>query len=371
MIKRFFSKDGADTKLLAAVLMASIYGIIMINSASNSLSNPARYVIVQSAALLIGIFAALVIAFLDYSVFYSLRHLAMGVGAALLVIVLVVGFGREDTGTQGWITLGAVNLQPAEIAKVCFIVSLSAHISKIHEDINSFSNVLKLILHLAVPVALILLQPDAGTAMVFIFIFAVMMFFAGISYKYILTAFGIGALGALGAWTFYLTPIQKARFFSFLNPESDPLDTGYHIIQSKIAVGSGQLFGTGYMRGTQTQMGYLPEKQTDFIFSVICEELGFMGAVLAIMLLFFIIYRVFMDARKARDSFGEMLCAGSGAMLLFHTVENIGMCINVLPITGIPLPFFSYGGSNMVTSFIAIGIVLSVTMHRKTSLSRV
>ena len=365
LFKKFFSTGGTDAKLLAAVLIAAIFGIIMINSASHSLANPARYVIVQSAALIIGVAAALVLTFLDYSLLYTLRHAAMAAGIAMLILVLVIGFGREDTGTRGWIDLGIVNVQPSEIAKVCFIVSLSAHISKIHEDINSLRNVLFLMLHLAVPVVLILLQPDAGTAMVFIFIFVVMMFFAGISYKYIFSALAVGAVGAAGAWFFYLTPIQKARFFAFLDPESDPLNTGYHTIQSKIAVGSGRLFGTGYMHGTQTQMGYIPEKQTDFIFSVICEELGFIGAIATILLLFFILYRIFSNARKAKDSFGEMLCAGTGAMLLFHTVENIGMCINVLPITGIPLPFFSYGGSNMITSMISIGMVLSVAMHRR------
>lgn len=367
MIKKFFSSEGADIKLYIAVLLASVFGIIMINSASHELAGSSRYVTVQSAALIIGLCAALVITFLDYSVLYSLRYAAAGVSCALLVLVLILGFGREDTGTQGWISLGFVNIQPAEIAKVCFIVSLSAHISKIHEDINSPSNLLFLLLHLAVPAGLILLQPDTGTALVFVFIFIVMIFFSGISYKYIFFAAGAGAAACIGAWFFYLNDIQKARFFSFLNPESDPLGTGYHIIQSKIAVGSGQLFGAGYLKGTQTQMGYIPEKQTDFIFSVICEELGFMGAIVTIALLFFIIYRIFIDAHKARDTFGEMLCIGSGAMLLFHTVENIGMCINVLPITGIPLPFFSYGGSNMITSLIAIGMVNSTVMHRRTN----
>lgn len=365
MIKKFFSRDGADIKLLSAVLASCIFGLVMINSAAHTLSNPSRYIAVQSAAIFLGFLAVIFISLLDYSLLYSARHAAMAVGAALLVLVLVMGFGREDTGTQGWISLGFVNLQPAEVAKVCFIVSLSAHISKIREDINSLTNIALLLLHLAVPVALILLQPDMGTAMVFIFIFIVMMFFAGISCKYILASLGVGAAAAAGAWFFLLGSVQKARFFSFLDPESDPLGTGYHILQSKIAVGSGRLFGTGYMKGTQTQMGYLPEKQTDFIFSVICEELGFMGAVAVIALLFFIIYRIFIDARKARDCFGEMLCVGAGAMLLFHAIENIGMCINVLPITGIPLPFFSYGGSNMITSLIAVGIVNSVAVHRR------
>lgn len=364
MLKRFFSREGCDVKLLFAVIISVIFGIVMINSATASMGST-KYVLVQSLAFLIGLSVALVLAFMDYAILKQLRFLAMGAGLALLVLVLILGFGREDTGTQGWINLGFVNIQPAEIAKVCFLVSFSAHVSKLKEDINSIPNVLLLLLHLAVPVALILLQPDMGTAMVFVFMFIVMMFFAGISYKYILTAAGVGVAGALSAWFLFLKDYQKDRLLTFLNPESDPLGAGYHIIQSKIAVGSGQLFGTGYKNGVQTQMGYLPEKQTDFIFSVICEEMGFIGAIAVIILLFFIIFRIFINARRARDTFGEMLCTGAGAMLLFHTLENIGMCINLLPITGIPLPFFSYGGSNMITSMIAIGIVLSVSFHRR------
>lgn len=364
MLKKFFSRDGCDTKLLVAVIISVIFGILMINSATMSMGSN-KYVLVQSFAFVIGLAVAIILTLMDYAILKQFRYVAMGVGLALLVLVLILGFGREDTGTQGWINLGFVNIQPAEIAKVCFLVSFSAHVSKVREDINSIPNLLLLLLHLAVPVALILLQPDMGTAMVFMFMFIVMVFFAGISYKYILTAAGVGIVGALAAWFLVLKEYQKERFFSFLNPESDPLGAGYHIIQSKIAVGSGQLFGTGYGEGVQTQMGYLPEKQTDFIFSVICEELGFIGAITVICLLFFIIYRIFANARRARDTFGEMLCVGAGAMFLFHTAENIGMCINLLPITGIPLPFFSYGGSNMITSLIAIGIVLSVSFHRR------
>ncbi len=364
MLKRFFSRDGCDIKLLSAVIISAIFGILMINSATASMGST-KYVLVQSLAFVIGLGVAFILTIMDYALLKQLRYLAMGVGLALLVLVLILGFGREDTGTQGWINLGFVNIQPAEIAKVCFLVSFSAHVSKIKEDINSIVNILLLILHLAVPVALILLQPDMGTALVFVFMFILMVFFAGISYKYILSAAGIGVAGALAAWLFFLQDYQKERIFSFLNPEADPLGSGYHIIQSKIAVGAGQLFGTGYKNGIQTQMGYLPEKQTDFIFSVICEELGFIGAIAVIALLFFIICRIFINARRAKDTFGEMLCVGAGAMFLFHTMENIGMCINLLPITGIPLPFFSYGGSNMITSMIAIGIVLSVSFHRR------
>lgn len=364
MIKQFFSREGADKKLLIAVIIASIFGIFMVNTATTTLGS-ARYVTVQCVAFVFGLIAALIIAFMDYSVLNKFRYVAAAVGLALLVLVLILGFGREDTGTQGWINIGPVNLQPAEIAKVCFLITFSSHVSRVKEDINSFPSILLLLLHLAVPVMLIMLQPDAGTAMVFVFMFLIMMFFAGISYKYILSAAGIGVAGCLAAWFFILKDYQKNRIFSFMNPEADPLGTGYHIIQSKIAVGSGQLFGTGYGNGVQTQMGYLPEKQTDFIFSVICEEMGFIGAATVIFLLFFILFRVFINAHRARDTFGEMLCVGAGAMLFFHVVENIGMCINLLPITGIPLPFFSYGGSNMLTSMITIGIVLSVSFHRR------
>ena len=201
--------------------------------------------------------------------------------------------------------------------------------------------------------------------MVFAFTFIGMIFMAGVRLKY----FGMAALTAIVAavpiWTFVLSDFQRARIFTFLNPEQSPLDDGYQVLQSMLAIGSGQLAGNGYMKGNQTQMGYLPQARTDFIYSVVGEEFGFFGCVAVLFLLLFIIFRCFAASRKARDTFGSMLCIGTGCFLLFHTVENIGMCLNLLPVTGIPLPFFSSGGSNLIAAYMAIGLVLNVKFRHK------
>ena len=176
---------------------------------------------------------------------------------------------------------------------------------------------------------------------------------------------GAAAVASPIVW-FLLADYQKNRIISLFFPENDPTGSGYHVLQSKLAIGSGMVWGRGYLNGPQTQYGYLPEKQTDFIFSVIGEELGIFGTLFVTALLFIIVYRIFDNARScSHDRFAELMCIGVGAMMLFHIVENIGMCLGLLPITGIPLPFISYGGSNLVTCFIAVGIVQSIRMRRR------
>ena len=229
----------------------------------------------------------------------------------------------------------------------------------VKEKINDPKTLLLLLAHASAIIFLILLQPDYGTAMVFITITIIMLFVAKISWKYILGAGGVFALLAPILWFFVLKDFQKDRFFAFLNPEADPLGAGYHVTQSKIAIGSGQIFGKGLFSGIQTQLGHLPEKQTDFVFAVIGEELGFLGCIVVFALLISIILKCFQTAKKCDDLFSELICCGVGAMFLFHTLENVGMCIGIMPVTGIPLPFISYGGSSMLTSLAAIMLVLN------------
>ena len=201
--------------------------------------------------------------------------------------------------------------------------------------------------------------------MVFAIIFVFELFFTGISRRYILGAFG-ALVAILPIGWLLLADFQKNRITSFFNPQSDPSGSGYHVLQSELAIGSGQLIGRGYLKGPQTQYGYLPEKQTDFIFSVIGEEFGLLGTLFITIILFIIVYRCFDNARTlTHDTLGELICVGVGAMLLFHVIENIGMCIGLMPITGIPLPFVSYGGSNLVTCFISVGLVQSIRMRRR------
>ena len=355
-IKKFFSQF--DYTLFFLVLALSIVGIFMIGSASASLENHMRYIIMQSSALLIGLFGALILSIIPYQTIGKLRIPIGLIGIALLVIVLFVGVG-SSIGTKGWINIGGLSLQPAEIAKVCFIITFAYHISRSEERINQPRSLTMLALHLAIPAGLVLLQPDFGSAMVFVFIFTVLLFVAGISYKYVLSALGVLLAAFPLAWL-VMKDYQKDRIRVFFHPESDPLGSGYHVIQSKIAIGSGQLFGKGYLKGTQTQLGYLPEKQTDFIFAVVGEEFGLIGCLAVVALLIAITVRIITIARRAETSYGEYLCMGVAAMLLFHTIENVGMCIGLMPVTGIPLPFMSYGGSSLIANYLAIGLVLSV-----------
>ena len=355
--------DKIDMVLLVCSILAALTGIFVVNSASNTMDAHLKYVIVQSVALILGIGAMSGVIFFSYKYFEKLRYLIFGAGVGLLLLVLAIG--KLSHGTQGWIVLGPVTIQPSEIAKVCFIVTLAIHISKKYESINTKKPLLGLILHLACYVIPILLQPDFGTATVFIVIFAFGLFFAGIHRKYILGVCGIGAVLSPIIWMF-LKDYQKNRIISLFFPENDPTGSGYHVLQSKLAIGSGMIWGRGYMKGPQTQYGYLPEKHTDFIYSVIGEEFGLIGGLFVAVLLLIIVYRCFDNAKScSHDTFAEMICVGVGAMMFFHVLENIGMCLGLMPITGIPLPFVSYGGSNLVTCFIAVGLVQNVRMRRR------
>ena len=352
-----------DWALLICTIVASLYGLLLISSAVKSTGSYSN-VIVQSAGILMGIACMIFISYMDYHAIMEYYKPIFGIYIGFLVLVLIIGIGRESTGTNGWINLGPVNIQPSEFAKVGFILTFSYHLSLIGNKITDIRNIALLGLHLLVPLVLILLQPDYGTAMVFIFIAIVMLFYAGLQIRYFVLAGGTFVLCAPLVWKFVLSPFQRNRILVFLNPEASPMDAGYNVIQSKLAVGSGMISGKGLYEGTQIQMGFLPGKHTDFIFAVAGEELGFIGSMIIVLLLGFIICRIIYQASTVRKDTGAFLLIGCAAMFLFQTFENIGMCIGIMPVTGIPLPFFSYGGSSVLTSFIAMGFVLSVLKRR-------
>ena len=363
MKKQSYFSDKIDIWLLVCSVIAALFGIFAINSATWSMSGHLRFVLIQSVAFVLGLGAMTLMIYFRYTYLEKIRHLIFAAGIGMLLLVLVIG--RLSHGMQGWISVGPITIQPSEIAKICFIITLSLHISKVKDTVNKPKTLLFLCLHLIAYTLPVLLQPDLGTAFVFAVIFVFELFFSEISRKYI-----IGAIASVVAispviWLF-LADYQRKRIISFFNPESDPTGSGYHVLQSKLAIGSGQIFGRGYIKGPQTQSGYLPEKQTDFIFSVIGEEAGLFGTIFITVILLIIVYRCFDNAKScAHDTFGELLCVGVGSMLFFHIIENIGMCLGMMPITGIPLPFISYGGSNLVTCFTCIGLVQSVRMRRR------
>ncbi len=362
-LKKNYLKN-LDYILILITLICTVFGCIMIGSAVNSYDSGAKFVIIQSAAAFIGVIAATVICLINYEKYSGFTGFIYGVCILFLIAVLIIGTGREDTGSKSWIRFGPIGIQPSEIVKIGFIITFSYLCSKYGDDLNNPKNILKLCLHTGILLALIMMQPDFGTTMVFIVIFAGILFAAHISYKYIIAS-SVTIIAAIPVvWNFFLQNYQKNRIKALFDPESDPLNTGYHVMQSKIAIGSGGIFGKGLGKGTQTQLDYLPVKHTDFIYSVIGEELGIIGSTIVLILLFALVLRCLYVAKNSKDSFGSYICVGVACMFLAHIFENIGMCIGIMPVTGIPLPFFSYGGSSIITNMMAVGLVLSVSMRK-------
>lgn len=353
-----------DTGIVITTILLVVIGIIGISSATQLTSGGStKYITVQSVAFLIGIIAVLVLLLIDYNTFADMQTAIYVIDIFLLLSVFV--FGHEVKGAKSWIDLGPVNFQPSEIVKIGFILTFAKHLESRKERLDALPDVALSVLYMIVPIALIQLQNDTGTVLVFLFISALMFFAAGINYKFI-----IGAVAAFIAstpllWFFVLQPYQKNRILVFLNPELDPRGSGYHVIQSKTAIGSGKIFGEGLFNGTLNNNGFIPERHTDFIYSVLGEELGFVGAVIVIILFMALLLRCIHIAKVAKDTYGMLICVGVTGMYLFHVLENIGMTIGIMPVTGIPLPFVSYGGSSLITNLIAIGLVINVGMRRQ------
>ncbi len=354
-----------DIPLFAAVVLLSVIGNLLVASATASFSGGKTQIIVQIAATFIGIGAALVLAFWDYEFLAGKYAWIICVELMLLVLVLILGIGKEEVGGKSWIRIGPIGIQPAEFVKIGFILSFAYQLDKYKERINEIKIVLGCLLHIGVIVFLIMLQPDFGTTMVFLSIFAVMIFTAKISWKYILSAITLIGVSLPVMWFFFFKDYQKNRILTFFNSDLDNQVSGYQVMQSKTAIGSGQIFGQGLFKGTLTQNELLPAKHTDFIFAVAGEELGFIGLLIIVFLIVFIVVRCYMIAFKAKEPLGAFVAIGIGTMLLVQSVENIGMTVGLTPVTGITLPFLSYGGSSMVTNFAAIGIVLNVKIRNR------
>ena len=355
-----------DYVTVIIVTLLAIIGLIAIASSSKSADGISRKILVQAAAFVIGACLMIFMSFIDYESYQDfIKPIIIG-SVGILLFTLIFGEGKEETGSNSWLRFGPVGIQPSELVKISFAITFSTHLVNVKEDLNSLRTLSGLFGHFLLITIFVILQNDTGTALVFTFMFLMMLFFAGLSYKYIFAGLGSFAVLAPVAWFFLLKPYQKNRFLTFLNPESDPLGNGYQVTQSKIAIGSGEFLGRGYLKGPQTQLSMLPEKDTDFIFGVIGEEFGFLGTMLVLLLLMFLIVRILYISAQAKNDLGKFMCIGIASMLLFHTLENICMCIGLMPVTGIPLPFISYGGSSMITNFAAIGLVMSIWSRRHT-----
>ncbi len=353
-----------DLSIIIAVLLLVIIGIVAITSATGiAHGSSSNYIKVQVIAFTLGIIGIIVVLFFDYNTFGEEEKIIYAINILLLVMVLV--FGKEIKGSKSWLVFGPLSFQPSEIVKIGFILTFAKQLEKKEQALNSVKALVQLFLYLAPILVLILIQPDFGTGLVFIFFTFFMLYAAGLNYKYILGVTASGIISVPLLWFYYLKPYQKWRILVFLNPELDPLGSGYHVIQSKIAIGSGQFIGKGLFKGTQNNLGFIPERHTDFIFSIIGEEFGLIGSITIILLFFWLIMRCMYIAKISKDSYGKYITIGIMSMFLFHVLENIGMTIGIMPVTGIPLPFISYGGSSLLTNMIAIGLVLNVGMRRQ------
>lgn len=288
---------------------------------------------------------------------------------AFLLLLIAVLFTKPINGAKSWFDIGFFSFQPSEFAKVFVILFLTFTISKIQarqkEDINKISRVLLILLVVAIPILLIVKEPDYGTAAAFLVAFILMLFTAGIDKKYIIVTILLIAIAVPLVYNFVLPEHAKQRIDVFLNPESDPRGSGYNILQSKLAIGAGELTGMGVLKGNQTQLGFLYPKTTDFIFSVISEEMGFVVSGSIIILYVVLVTKALYIAKTAKDNMGSLIATGIAGIFLFHMLENIGMVMGLLPITGVPLLFVSYGGSSLITSFMCIGLLLNISGKRQ------
>ena len=324
----------------------------------------------KKQAIWMGVSIGIMIAtmLIDYKILIKLSPILYGIAIISIIAVL---FTKPISGARSWFVIGndLFSFQPAEMAKVFVILFLAYVIFTIQKnnrnEINKFPKLLIILATIAVPVLLIIIEPDYGTATAYIVSFLVMIFVAGIDKKYIITAFAVIIIAVPLIYNFVLPQHAKSRIDTFLHPESDPKGAGYNILQSKLAIGAGEITGMGVLNGNQTQLGYLYPKTTDFIFSVIGEEMGFVVACSVIILNVVIITKAIQVAKGVKDDAGAYVAAGIAGVFLFHTLENIGMTMGLLPITGVPLLFVSYGGSSMMTSFLCLGVLLNISSQRK------
>ena len=286
----------------------------------------------------------------------------------VIVIVLLVWtylFGIKSSGSQRWIDLYFINLQPSELMKICIILCLAKFFHRMKlENVNSIYTILTSLIIILLPMGLVIVQPDLGTALLIAISGIAVLWFAGINHRYFLYTM-MGFLISLPFIISFLKPYQKLRVLTFLNPDRDPLGAGYQIIQSKIAVGSGGIFGKGFLKGTQSYLEFLPEKHTDFIFTLFSEEFGFVGSAFLLIIYAIIIYRIIAIGASSRSYFAKIFCYSFGAAIFVYIVINMSMVLGLVPIVGSPLPIMSYGGSSMLATMIGFGIVMSAKVHNQ------
>ncbi|MBC8570766.1 FtsW/RodA/SpoVE family cell cycle protein [Zongyangia hominis] len=354
-----------DKLLLFFCMAASALGLLVLASFHNAFYGTLRGMLVQTAATGLGLIAAIIISKIDYHFMAKMWKIHAPAAILLVLLVFFIGTGREGADDIAWIQLPfGMSFQPSELLKLSFILTFSYHLSLVRPHINSLRNVALLCVHGAIPALLIHFQGDDGTALIFIFIFVSMMFAAGLSWKYIAAAFGAVLIAAPLAWFYVMNNDQKLRILYLFHPDNPDYikNIGWQQYLGRISIGSGQLTGKGLFADEYRK---IPEMHNDFIFAFIGEVLGFLGCIAVILIFTGICVRLLRISRYSKDDLGSFICVGVFAMIVFQCVLNIGMCLNVLPVIGVTLPFLSNGGTSVLITYMAIGMALSVRVHNK------
>lgn len=368
--RRYLSQ--IDWILLLPLATLIGFGMTVISSAAHTMpGGETGFLIRQAVGVGLGLLGAATVMVFDYrDLLKWSRELYV---ATILLLGAVIVSGTIALGAQRWIKLGPIQFQPSEPAKLLLIITLAAFLSR-RERFEEWLDLIPPALYAAIPAALILLQPDLGTSLVLVFILFGMLYVAGApGWRLVLLL--IGGFGSVSAWVYAhlkwgiwipLKEYQLMRLIVFIDPNLDPTGAGYHILQSRIAIGSGGVWGQGWYQGIQNRLQFLPEGHTDFIFAVLAEEFGLIGGAVVLGSALFLLWRVLRGSAEVEDRFGQLLITGVVSMMTFQFVENIGMTLGIMPITGISLPFVSYGPSAMVTNLTAVGLAMGVTMRRRT-----
>ena len=309
----------------------------------------------------------LIISFINIKFWFLIGYLSYV--AVIGLLFWTYSFGVTSSGSQRWIDLYFINLQPSELMKIFIILCLAKYFHRMKlENVNSIYTILTSLIIILLPMGLVIVQPDLGTSLLIAISGIAVLWFAGINYKYFIYTM-LGFIISMPFIIAFLKPYQKLRVLTFLNPDRDPLGAGYQIIQSKIAVGSGGIFGKGFLKGTQSYLEFLPEKHTDFIFTLFSEEFGFVGSVILLFIYAVTIYRIMVIGASSRSYFAKIFCYSFGAAIFVYITINMSMVLGLLPIVGSPLPIMSYGGSSMLATMIGFGIVMSAKVHNQQSIA--
>ena len=357
-----------DPTLLLVTIGLTVYGLLMVYSATRQSllslgEDPGFYLKKQVAFLMLGVIAMVVSATFDYRLAKVYSPFIYG-AAILLLLLVLTPLGEESAGAQAWLNLFGFQFQPSELAKLAVLIALAAYLSEVRGE-PDFDDMWKSAAIAVAPMFLIFVQPDIGTMMVFAAILLGVLVVRGARLQHLGVLLLTAILALFVAFQAgFIEDYQIARLTAFADPSADPLRAGYNKAQAEIAIGAGGLTGRGYLEGTQTNLDFVPEQHTDFIFTVVGEELGFLGAMALLGLFAVLVWRGFRTALLSRDTFGTLLAAGITVMWAFQLFINVGMTVGIMPITGIPLPFVSYGGTSLLVNFIAAGLVLNVHMRR-------